>query len=111
MTYPKFNDKDLSVQVSKTKTIFYHNEPKYWSDKAGEFGKRSSLQAPMIMNDNVEVRSMSDGKIYTSKAKLRQSYRDQGIVEMGNERPKPKKRAKPKGVRDSLKKAMAQTNF
>jgi len=72
-------------------------------------GKRSGLAAPIILNDNCEVKSMSDGKHYTSKRALRQSYRDQGVIEMGNERPKSKKQ-KPKGVRESIKKAIAQTS-
>ena len=42
--------------------------------------KRSDLAAPMILSDNIEVKSMVDGNIYTSKAALRASYRARGYV-------------------------------
>ena len=81
------------------------------SHETEETGKRSDLASPIIINDNTEVKSMVDGKTYTSKRALRRSYRDNGVIEVGNEKPKPKKRVKPKGVRDSIKKAIAQANL
>lgn len=69
--------------------------------------KRSSLSAPMIMGDSIEVKSMVDGKIYTSKAALRQSYRSKGYVEVGNERLDPPKKPAPdrKGISEAVGKA------
>jgi len=74
-----------------------------------ETGKRSNLSAPIIIGDNIDVKSMADGKQYTSKRALRKSYREQGFVEMGNERPKRKK-PKRKPIRESVEKAFAQSN-
>lgn len=47
--------------------------------------KRSDLPTPHIASDNIEVRSMVDGRVYTSKAALRASYRAKGYAEVGNE--------------------------
>jgi len=70
-------------------------------------GKRSDLAAPIIINDTIEVQSMSDGKHYTSKRALRQSYREQGVIEMGDQRPK-RKRVQPKDAKADIEKAFAQ---
>lgn len=75
--------------------------------------KRSGLAAPMIMSDNVEVKSMVDGKVYTSKAALRQSYRASGYIEVGNEPLKPPPKPKPdrKAISDSVGKAFARAGI
>lgn len=75
--------------------------------------KRSNLAAPMIMSDSVEVKSMVDGKIYTSKAALRQSYRAKGYVEVGNEPLKAPPRPKPdrKAISESVGKAFARVGI
>lgn len=75
--------------------------------------KRSSLPAPMVMSDTVEVKSMVDGKVYTSKAALRQSYRASGYVEVGNEPLKPPPKPKPdrKAISDSVGKAFARAGI
>lgn len=53
---------------------------------------RSDLPAPMFIVDTMEpVKSMLDGKMYDSKAALRSTYKDHGVVEVGNEELKPKK--------------------
>lgn len=69
--------------------------------------KRSHLACPHIASDTIELRSMVDGKTYTSKAALRQSYKAKGYVEVGNEEPVLAPRAKPdrKAIRDSIGKA------
>ena len=58
---------------------------------------RSSLPTPMIITDTIEIKSMVDGRVYTSKRGLRKSYRQQGYTEVGDaydkhlpEPPKPK---------------------
>lgn len=48
-------------------------------------GPRSGLPCPMIISDQCEVRSMADGKTYTSKAKYRASIRAHDCVEVGND--------------------------
>jgi hypothetical protein len=69
--------------------------------------KRSHLACPHIATDTIELQSMVDGKVYTSKAALRQSYKARGYVEVGNEEPVLGSRVKPdrKAVRDSIGKA------
>jgi hypothetical protein len=62
----------------------------------------------ILVNDTMEpVKSMADGKYYTSKAALRETY-----IEVGNEKPtglvKPK--ADPKGIQESIQKAVARYN-
>ena len=48
--------------------------------------KRSHLACPMLALDTMpETQSMLDGKVYTSKAKLRQTYREAGVTEVGND--------------------------
>lgn len=69
--------------------------------------KRSHLAIPFVIGDSVEVKSMVDGKVYTSKAALRQSYRASGYVEVGNEPLKPPPKPKPdrKGISDAVGRA------
>lgn len=51
---------------------------------------RSSLPFPMLMLDTMpETQSMLDGKYYTSKSELRKTYRDAGMIELGNDEMKP----------------------
>jgi len=47
---------------------------------------RSELPAPMLIRDNMdETRSMLDGKVYDSKSSLRKTYKQAGVVEVGND--------------------------
>lgn len=75
--------------------------------------RRSHLPAPMIQTDHIEIKSMVDGRIYTSKAALRRSYRENGYIEVGNEEQKPPKKTPPdrKGIREAVRKAAARTGF
>jgi hypothetical protein len=76
--------------------------------------QRSDLTAPMVISDVIMdgVQSMVDGKMYTSKARLRASYKAHGVIEVGNDpaRLRPFKRPKPdrKKIRESLEKAVAK---
>lgn len=83
----------------------------YYARKAQ--AKRSSLSAPMVIGDCVEVKSMVDGKIYTSKAALRQSYRSKGYIEVGNEplNPPPKPKPDRKAISESVGKAFARAGI
>jgi len=71
--------------------------------------KRASVAAPMIICDGLEVKSMVDGKVYTSKAALRASYRQAGVIEVGNEVQKPPPRVKPdrEAIRNSIRRGMS----
>ncbi len=90
-----------------------------WSKELGTERKerivlpRSSLPAPMVIGDAIEVKSMADEEFYTSKAKLRRSYRELGYIEIGNEVQKPltRKRASKSDISDSVEKAFARTGI
>lgn len=78
----------------------------------GNPASRSDLPAPMLISDQIEVKSMVDGKTYTSKSGLRKSYREGGYIEVGNEEMKPPKRKSDrKGIRESVEKAFARTGI
>lgn len=47
--------------------------------------ERPKNRAPAVHTDECCIRSMADRKTYTSKAKLRRSYRELGFVEVGND--------------------------
>lgn len=59
-----------------------------WPDNHREWiiDNRSDLAAPMIIRDSMDaVKSMLDGKMYDSKSGLRRTYKDAGVVEVGND--------------------------
>lgn len=74
---------------------------------------RSDLNCPMIISDQIEVKSMVDGKMYTSKNGLRRSYRHHGYTEVGNEEQKVPAKTAPdrKGIKNAVGKAFAQTGI
>ena len=74
---------------------------------------RSALPTPMLALDTMDpVQSQLDGKFYDSKAALRKTYREAGVVEVGNDssvlNPKPGPKVKPdrKAIRESVGKAL-----
>lgn len=81
----------------------------YYSEKYADIA-RSHLPTPRIQADNIEVRSMVDGKIYTSKGRLRETYRAAGVEEVGNERltRKATKEYTPEGVKADIAQAIAK---
>lgn len=47
---------------------------------------QGDLAAPMVIRDTMDpVQSMLDGKMYDSKRKLRRTYREGGVEEVGND--------------------------
>ena len=54
---------------------------------------RSALPCPHVISDIMEPVEQVDGRFYTSKAQYRAVGRALGLTEVGNEKPKPKKRA------------------
>nr|WP_245317559.1 hypothetical protein [Rhizobium sp. N122] len=73
---------------------------------------RSDLPVPHYVSDNIEIRSMHDGNIYTSKRQLRAEYRAHGVEEIGNEKPKPieKPKSDREGIRKELRRVHAEYN-
>lgn len=53
----------------------------------------SSLPTPMVISDEMPPTEQVDGHFYTSKRKFRAVGRALGLIEVGNEKPKPKVRA------------------
>ena len=50
---------------------------------------RSLLPCPMVISDEMEPVEQVDGRFYTSKRKFRAVGRAHGLIEVGNEKPKP----------------------
>ena len=70
-----------------------------------------------IISDNLEsiggingIQSMADGRMYTSKSRLRAEYRARGLTEMGNDKAPERKKPKPdrKAIRDAVRRATWQ---
>jgi len=87
----------------------WHPLDKPWPHncRAEDWTQRSELPAPMLIRDGMEaVQSMLDGKMYDSKRALRATYRQAGVVEVGNEEMKPA--PKPKPDRAKIKEAVGK---
>lgn len=56
--------------------------------------RKTGLARPMVISDSLGdgVQSMADGKVYTSKARLRAEYRAHGVEEVGNDSSLSKRR-------------------
>lgn len=78
---------------------------------------RSHLPGPMLIRDDMEpVRSMLDGRMYDSKAKLRATYRSAGVVEVGNDvkltpPPKPRTRVNRKEIEATVGRAFSRAGL
>lgn len=65
---------------------------------------RSDLPAPRIATDIMEpVQSQLDGKLYESKSALRATYRQAGVVEIGNDPARNRPFERPKTPRKEIK--------
>jgi len=75
--------------------------------------QRSVLPCPTVISDQIEVKSMVDGKIYTSKRALSGSYRAKGYIEVGNEALNPPPKPKPNRgeIRNAIGKAFARAGI
>lgn len=92
---------------------WHHHGPTDCADRAN---RRSHLALPMLINDSLEdIKGMHDGNVYTSKRALRQSYKDHGLVEVGDQAHtiKPREKARPKRdeVKASVHKAFSQAGL
>lgn len=75
---------------------------------------RSDLAAPMVIIDTMDpVQSMLDGKMYDSKSRLRRTYKEAGMIEVGNETPKPMEKPKPdrKAIKAAVRKAASRVGL
>lgn len=65
---------------------------------------RSDLPAPRIASDIMEpVQSQLDGKLYDSKSALRSTYRQAGVIEIGNDPARNQPFERPKTPRKEIK--------
>ena len=54
---------------------------------------RSALPCPHVISDIMPPTEHVDGRFYTSKSQYRRVTRSHGLIEVGNEKPKPKRRS------------------
>ena len=54
---------------------------------------RSRLPRPYVISDIMDATEQVDGRFYTSKSAFRKVGRQHGLIEVGNEKVKPKVRA------------------
>jgi len=68
-------------------------EPGKWRvDKPRPEPARSDLPVPFVISDTMPPTEQVDGKFYESKRQFRAVGRANGLVEVGNEKPKPRTR-------------------
>jgi hypothetical protein len=66
----------------------------FWNKETGEFELAppkpsiTAVPAPFVIRDEIigGIESMVDGKIYDSKSRLRRSYKENGVIEKGDDR-------------------------
>ena len=76
---------------------------------------RSSLPMPHVISDEMPPTEQVNGKFYTSKSAFRRVGRSLGLIEVGNEKFKPRPRfvdtiGGPRKRRDAIEKAKARYN-
>jgi len=74
---------------------------------------RSDLPRPYVISDTMPPTEQVDGRYYTSKREFRAVGRAHGLIEVGNEKPKPKTRATaapqaPRQRRETFRRAVAR---
>ena len=89
----------------------------YLARKANQ-SKRGDFACPMLSLDTMEpVQSQLDGKLYDSKAALRRTYKEHGVIEVGNDssvlEPKPREVPRPdrNKIREAVGKAVSRVNL
>lgn len=66
----------------------------------GEYVRES--RGPMIMKDIEPFQSMIDGRLITSRSRMREHYRENRVIEIGNERITPKPYSPAPGLREAI---------
>jgi hypothetical protein len=74
---------------------------------------RSNLPLPYVISDIMDPVEQVDGRFYTSKREFRAVGKANGLIEVGNEKPKPRarlsqSRAASESRRASIRKAVEQ---
>ena len=83
-------------------------EPGRWRvDRRSAPPARSSLPCPSVISDTMDPVEQVDGRFYTSKSQFRAVGRSLGLIEIGNEKPKPLVRSTDqRAVKDARRKAL-----
>lgn len=68
---------------------------------AEEYIPHAAVNAPMIMPDISPYKSMATGEMIMGRRQHREHLRQHGLIEVGNEKPKPIKR-QDKSIRQDL---------
>jgi hypothetical protein len=86
-------------------------EPGRWRVRKDRISApRSDLPMPMVISDTMDPVEQVDGKFYTSKRQYRAVGKSLGLIEVGNEKIKPKGRASSNPqMRESRRKAIHQS--
>ena len=88
-------------------------EPNKWRVKrTPQNFARSEHPVPYVISDTMPPTEQVDGRFYTSKSRFRAVGRSLGLIEVGNEKQKPRTRfgddrAAKEARRQSLRKALA----
>lgn len=96
----------------------WHDLDKPWPCPLPAQTKRSDIPSPIIIQDGMDpVQSQLDGQFYDSKSQLRATYKQAGVVEVGNDssitapKPAPKKRPNKREIHDTVSKAFSQAGL
>lgn len=99
----------------------WHDLSMDWPEAChGHFKTQSApshgLATPMVNFDTMNpVQSQTNGKMYDSKSALRSEYRRAGVIELGNERikpkPKPTEKQRRTEIRQRLERAAAKVGI
>lgn len=95
------------------------DEDEYWFRKSAnsqETARSDTFNAPYLCSDGMDpVQSQLDGRMYDSKSRLRATYREAGVVEVGNDAARLRKRPKimpdRQAIRESIKKAASKAGM
>lgn len=71
--------------------MLYRIGPNRWSTRPP--GEEARARGPFIISDTMPLVEQVDGRFYDSKSKFRAVGKSLGLIEVGNEKPKPKVRA------------------
>jgi hypothetical protein len=85
--------------------MLYQISKNRWSTRPP--GEEARPRGPNIISDTMEPTEQVDGRFYDSKSKFRAVGRALGLIEVGNEKPKPKQRTtNDRAVKDARRSAL-----
>ncbi len=80
-----------------------------WVPADEYYARRRRPAGPQVITDTIDgFQSQADGKMYDSKSAYRRTLREQGYVEVGNERLPTRRGGEPTGISDDIRRAIAE---